>query len=486
MHHTSLPPRRTRIVATIGPVSRDPAVLRALLKAGVDVCRVNCSHASHDAIRADVARIRRMAVEVGRNVAILLDLQGPKIRTGKTPAPVLLNKGSLLTIVMDSDLIAHGTRVGTTWPQMAEDVKVGEPVLFADGALSGIVEAVRFVPGQPAEVDVRIDVGGALGSNKGINVPETRVRAPSLTDKDIGDLAAGVMAGVDYVALSFVRSVDDVRVLKEHLSLLGQPDVPIIAKIEKPQGVANIASILEEVAGLMVARGDLGVEIPFEQVPVAQKELIAAANRTGKLVITATQMLDSMERNPRPTRAEITDVANAILDGTDAVMLSGETASGQWPVESVLAMDRIAREVENSRWYRPPELTALPPSTTAEGIVMRSACYAVRENKKPLVVFTWSGATAIRASKSRPPAGVFAITHSQTVCDRLSLVWGVQAVMIPLIERTDDLIAAGERALLMAGYLKEGDEVVILAGRAPMRGATNMMKVEVIDGRSLL
>jgi pyruvate kinase len=228
------------------------------------------------------------------------------------------------------------------------------------------------------------------------------------------------------------------------------------------------------------------VEIPFEQVPVAQKELIAAANRTGKLVITATQMLDSMERNPRPTRAEITDVANAILDGTDAVMLSGETASGQWPVESVLAMDRIAREVENSRWYRPPELTALPPSTTAEGIVMRSACYAVRENKKPLVVFTWSGATAIRASKSRPPAGVFAITHSQTVCDRLSLVWGVQAVMIPLIERTDDLIAAGERALLMAGYLKEGDEVVILAGRAPMRGATNMMKVEVIDGRSLL
>jgi len=486
MHHTSLPPRRTRIVATIGPVSRDPAVLRALLKAGVDVCRVNCSHASHDAIRADVARIRRMAVEVGRNVAILLDLQGPKIRTGKTPAPVLLNKGSLLTIVMDSDLIAHGTRVGTTWPQMAEDVKVGEPVLFADGALSGIVEDVRFVPGQPAEVDVRIDVGGALGSNKGINVPETQVRAPSLTDKDIGDLAAGVMAGVDYVALSFVRSVDDVRVLKEHLSLLGQPDVPIIAKIEKPQGVANIASILEEVAGLMVARGDLGVEIPFEQVPVAQKELIAAANRTGKLVITATQMLDSMERNPRPTRAEITDVANAILDGTDAVMLSGETASGQWPVESVLAMDRIAREVENSRWYRPPELTALPPSTTAEGIVMRSACYAVRENKKPLVVFTWSGATAIRASKSRPPAGVFAITHSQTVCDRLSLVWGVQAVMIPLIERTDDLIAAGERALLMAGYLKEGDEVVILAGRAPMRGATNMMKVEVIDGRSLL
>ena len=474
--------RHTKIVATIGPGSRDPETLRALLQAGVDVARINCSHATADGIRSDVARIRRAATELGRNVAILLDLQGPKIRTGTIDPPVDLATGDVLTVVMDGRE-AVGKRVGTTWPTMADDVKVGEAVLFADGALTGTVAAVRPAGADgPAEVDIEIIHGGPLGSRKGINLPDTDIQAPALTEKDKADLAVGVAAGVDYVALSFVRHAADIADLRGCLEPLGRTDIPVIAKIEKPQAVANIDEILAAVQGIMVARGDLGVEIPFEQVPVVQKDLIAAANRTGRLVITATQMLDSMERNPRPTRAEITDVANAILDGTDAVMLSGETATGRYPVGSVETMDRIARQVEGSDWVRAPDLALLPAGNNAERTVLQAACYAVRAHPRPLVVFTWSGSTAIKSSKGRPPRGIFAVTHSQQVADRMALVWGVHSLNIPVIKGTDDLILAGERALLKHGELKHGDEVVVLAGQSPMRGATNMMKVEVIDG----
>ncbi len=480
-------PRHTRIVTTIGPATRAPEALRALFQAGANVARVNCSHATAEAIRADVARIRRAAMELDRNVAILLDLQGPKIRTGKVPTPLELATGDLLTVVMDTELVAHGSRVGTTWPTMAEDVAEGEPVLFADGALSGTVVAVRpATEAGPGEVDIRIEDGGALGSHKGINLPASNIQAPALTEKDIADLEVGVAAGVDYVALSFVRHAADCQLLRRHLERLGEGDMPIIAKIEKPQAVANIEEILGEVQGIMVARGDLGVEIPFEQVPDVQKTLIAKANQAGALVITATQMLDSMERNPRPTRAEITDVANAILDGTDAVMLSGETSVGRYPNEAVRTMDRIARRVESSSWFRHPELDELPGGSQAESTVLRAASYAVREGARSLVVFTWSGNTAIKSCKSRPAHGIFAITHDQKVADRLSLAWGVTAVKIPLIRGTDELIAAGERALLERGLVQHGDEVVVLAGRVPMRGATNMMKIEVVDGRSTL
>ncbi len=483
-------PRHTRIVATIGPASRSPEVLTALIRAGVNVCRINCSHASAEAIRGDVARIRRAATAAGQNIGILLDLQGPKIRTGKVSAPLPLEKGDILRVVMALDLVGEPVptegrtfRVGTTWTRMSLDVAAGEPVLFADGALLGTVAAVRQIPGQPDEVDIRIDVGGLLGSNKGINLPQTRINAPALTEKDIADVAVGVEAGADYVALSFARSAADVLQLRAELERLGAGQVPIVAKIEKPQGVANIDEILEVVQGIMVARGDLGVEIPLEQVPGVQKMLIEKSNRAGVLVITATQMLDSMERNPRPTRAEITDVANAIIDGTDALMLSGETASGMYPIEAVEVMDRIATEIEASAYLRQPDLRHLPGGSLAEGTVLRAACYAVREVERPMVVFTWTGATAIKASKSRPRRGVFAITHDHTVADRLALAWGVRAVTLPVIAGTDDLIAAGERALLEAGWVTHGEEVVLLAGRVPMRGATNMMKVEIIDGR---
>ena len=469
--------RRTRIVATLGPASRDPDTVAALVAAGVDVFRINCSHATPESIREAVARVRRAALVADRAIAILLDLQGPKIRTGHLAEPLALATGDVLTLVMDEDHVADGHRIGTTYTGMAGDVRVGDAVLFADGALSGTVSAVRR-DCSPAEVDITMIDGGDLGSHKGINLPGVAVSAPSLTTKDLEDLRVGVDAGVDYVALSFVREAADVLGLRAELDRLGR-DVPIIAKIEKPQAVDNIAEILTVVDGIMVARGDLGVEVNFARVPVLQKELIAAANKAGVLVITATQMLDSMERNPRPTRAETTDVANAVLDGTDAIMLSGETAAGRYPVRSVETMDRIAREVEQSRWMRAPIDDVSVLSGPAQTVV-RSACFAVQELSRPLVVFTWSGSTAILASKSRPPGPIYALTPNQSTYDRLALAWGVTPVLAPSVHNTDDLIALGEERLLQRGYVQRGDEVVVLAGNTPMKGATNTMKVFAI------
>ncbi len=480
------PTRKTRIVATIGPVSRDPAMLADLLRAGVDVCRVNCSHATHEGIRSDVARIRRAGMDLDRPVAILLDLQGPKIRTGPGE-PVQLATDDVLTVVMDEAVESRQTEtgavVGTTWPDMSTDVRVGERVLFADGALSGRVSAVRDRPvGTPDEVDITIIDGGELGARKGINMPDTAIRAPALTAKDRADLAVGIEAGVDYVAISFVRSANDVRQLQHLLEELGAPDTPIIAKIEKPQAVDAIDEILAEVAGIMVARGDLGVETPLEMVPVVQKRLIASANRAARLVITATQMLDSMERNARPTRAEVTDVANAIVDGTDAVMLSGETATGRYPVRAVEVMDRVARAVETSGFMPKPQLQDLPDADSGRGTVTRAACYAVRDNPRPLLVFTWSGRTAIMASKSRSQRSIYAFSPDPRVCDRLCLAWGVVPLRTPNLNNFDDLIVAAERQLLDRGLLQAGEEAVVIAGDAPIRGGNTLMKVERIDG----
>ena len=472
---------KTKIVATIGPATSEPDQLRELLTAGVDVCRINCSHASAEVIQADIARIRRTAIDLRLRVAILLDLQGPKIRTGPAQTPVLLASGDTLTIVMDPQLEAEGTRVGTTWPTMIDDVAVGDRMLFADGALSGNISAIR--PGSPGEIDIAIDAGGVLGAHKGINLPQTQIHAPALTEKDVADLEVGVKAGADYVALSFVRRAEDVRLLRTHLEHLGSPRLPVIAKIERPEAVEHIDEILEVVQGIMVARGDLGVELPLEQVPVAQKQLIQSANRAGVPVITATQMLDSMERNPRPTRAETTDVANAILDGTDAVMLSGETSIGKFPTEAVRVMKRIAAEVENSRFAKSRDVGRVEALAGPDFAVARAACRAVQELGKPLVIFTWSGRTAVLASKARLSVPIFALTPDEKVCDQLSLVRGVTAVKLPVFQNTDELIQAGERVLIDQGHLPEGSEVVVLAGNGPLRGAANLMKLEVLDGK---
>jgi pyruvate kinase len=470
--------RRTKIVATIGPATEDLDNLVTLFEAGVNVARINCSHASADGIRQGVSRIRRGALKANKSVAILLDLQGPKIRTGPG-APITLEPGDTLTVLMDKAFVATDKRVGTTWPSMVHDVAIGDRVLFADGALSGDVSGVRVRDG---EVDIQIDAGGELGAHKGINLPQSNIQAPALTDKDRADLAVGLAAGVDWVALSFVRHADDIAILREAMAEHGARHTPVIAKIEKPQAVANIDEILAVVDGIMVARGDLGVELPLEQVPVIQKRLIKAANHAGVPVITATQMLDSMERNPRPTRAETTDVANAILDGTDAVMLSGETSVGAYPFEAVRVMDRIARDVEQSHFLRQRDISKITALAGPANTVARCAAQAVQEGDRPLVVFTWSGRSAVLASKARMRAPIFALTPDERVADALSLVWGVTAVRMPIFRNTDEMIAAGERALLDAGLLPAGTEVVVLAGNTPMRGATNLMKIEVLDG----
>ncbi|MBA2321734.1 MAG: pyruvate kinase [Deltaproteobacteria bacterium] len=469
---------RTKIVATMGPASWDEPILSNLLSAGVDVARINCSHADHESIRRQVARIRRAAMKLGRPIAILLDLQGPKIRTGKVPVPLVLAPGDTLTVVMSRDHVGEGFKVGTTYPEMAGDVTVGDLVLFADGALGGVVSAVRFDPEVPAEVDIEMDIGGELGSFKGINLPGVDMSVPCLTEKDLADLAVGLEVGVDYVALSFVQGAADVVRLHMEMDKLGIR-VPVIAKIEKPKAVERIDAILEVAEGVMVARGDLGVEVSIEKVPVYQKAIIAAAHRHGALCITATQMLDSMERNPRPTRAETTDVANAILDGTDAIMLSGETATGKYPVEAVRMMDKISREVEGSEFFKTSRDDLLPKLKGMAGVVARSAVYAAKENARPLVIFTWSGETAKQASKARPRGPIFALTPNARVADQLCLAWGVTPVIVPTVHTTDELIEVGEETLLQLGLIKRGEEIVILAGRAPRQGATNLMKVHL-------
>ncbi|HMV66489.1 MAG TPA: pyruvate kinase [Myxococcota bacterium] len=469
---------RTRIVATLGPASWEPETLGRLIDAGVDVFRINCSHSDAATIRMQVARVRRAAYDRRVPIAILLDLQGPKIRTSKVAAPLELRAGDLLTVVMDEDVIGRDHRVGTTYPEMANDVHLGDRVLFADGALSGTVAAVR-TDKTPAEVDIRIRDGGMLGSNKGINLPGVRMSVPSLTEKDLADVDLGVEVGVDYVALSFVRRAQDILGLREHLRTRGA-QVPIIAKIEKPEALDHLDDILDVTDGVMVARGDLGVEVPLETVPVHQKRIIAAAAARGRIVITATQMLDSMERNPRPTRAETTDVANAILDGTDAVMLSGETSVGSYPIEAVRVMDAIARSAEQSAFFQGPSLERLPVMDGPQGAACRAACFAVAGTDTPLVVFTWSGDTAIYVSKARPLGPIFALSPLQPVVDRLALAWGVLPYLIPVAKSMEDLIDAGERILLQEGVVRPGQTLVVLGGNAPEHGATSFVKFHVV------
>ena len=478
-----LPLRKTKIVATIGPATESLAGLMSIMEAGVDICRVNCSHCDHNKIRRSVANIRRAAATLNRSIAILLDLQGPKIRTGIIDPPLQLKKGDILTLVMDEDYVANGNRIGNTWPTMANDVEIGEPVLFADGALSGTVSAIRHFDSRPSEVDITMIIGGELKSKKGINLPESKIKAPALTPKDEGDLVVGVEAGVDFVALSFVRHADDVTLLRNQLTALGKPDLPIISKIEKPQAIKNIEEILERTDGIMVARGDLGVEMPIAQVPIIQKKLIKEASRHGKIVITATQMLESMTFAPFPTRAEVTDVANAILDGSDAVMLSGETSTGKYPIQTIKTMAEIAINTENTSSNHYLDISEIIPLQGKYQSVIRAACYVAKEATRPLVVFTWSGKTAILASKTRPLKPIFAVSPNQTVVDQMRMVWGVYAIKVPQIDSTEELVIAAQNALMERGLVQEGDEVVILGGSAPLKGASNLMKIEIIDGK---
>jgi pyruvate kinase len=473
-----LPCRRTKIVATLGPACDDEATLQAMLTAGMDVARLNLSHGTHEEHAARAQRVRTLAASAGRPVALLLDLQGPKIRTERLDdgQPVLLVTGSDFAITT-RPLIGNAQIVSTSFAALPQDVAAGDRVLLDDGAIELRVQATT-----PDTVQCDVVHGGLLGEHKGINLPGVAVSAPALSAKDEADLRFGLDLGVDYVALSFVRRAADVEGVKQIIRAAGQ-STPVIAKLEKPEAIAHLDAIIAAFDGVMVARGDLGVELAPERVPTLQKQIIHRAQQYGKVVITATQMLESMTHSPRPTRAEASDVANAICDGTDAVMLSGETAAGDYPVESVAMMDRIARQAEAG-----PQSSA--PAHHHHGMhahaVTHAACSLAEEvHAQAIVVFTRSGFSAHLVSQWRPAAPVFAYTCETTTFRRLSLWWGITPVLIPFAGTTDAMLATVSNDLLQRGAAPEGCTVVFV-GSTPLlvRGRTNFVKLQTLGRRS--
>jgi pyruvate kinase len=469
--------RRAKIVATLGPASRSEAMLLRLIRAGLDVARLNFSHGTAAEHAKTSKLVRRIAGEEGRTVAILLDLQGPKLRVGEIAGTLTLKRGAQITLTTRAVTTSAGARavaIPVTYRPLPRDVKKGDTILLDDGLIQ-----LRVLRTTATDVVCRVIEGGPLTSHKGINIPGRKLSTPALTSKDRRDLAAGVKMGVDYVALSFVREAADIESLKRAMRRL-KADIPIIAKIEKPQAVENLDAILEHADGIMVARGDLGVELPPEDVPILQKRMIQAARRAGKPVITATQMLESMIQHPRPTRAEASDVANAIFDGTDAVMLSAETAVGAYPEEAVRMMARIIEHAEGSAAYRslPSPVAAGTSQTVPEAVAEAAGAAANELSAAAIAVFTQTGGTARVVAKFRPITPVYAFTPFESVRRRLALVWGIRPRCIELLPGTDEMVDAVARRLLHDGAVRHGDLLVITAGTPVQRpGSTNFLKV---------
>jgi len=474
---------KTKIVATIGPATRTPKMVQGLIAAGMRLCRINLSHGSHEDHARTIALVREMSEVAGVHVPVMMDLQGPKIRTGPLDGgPVKLEKNAKLTLTTQS-ILGTASKVSVSYIDLPESVSPGERILLDDGAIR-----LKVLSTDEDEVVCRIETSGILDEHKGVNIPGSELQLPSLTDKDIEDLYFGIEQEVDMIALSFVRKAEDVLELKKRLEENGS-DIPIIAKLEKPQAIDNLDEILRSADGIMVARGDLGVEMSLEQVPVLQKTIIAKANRTSKPVITATQMLESMIHSPRPTRAEASDVANAILDGTDAIMLSGETAVGDYPVEAVQMMSRIAEEAERSyltQAYRRrhsdgASLATLHSGTRAIG---HAACQAVEDlGAKAIITFSWSGGTALLISKFRPRAEIIVVTRSARFARRMQLYWGVTPLVAGDLGDVDNLLKEMEKVSIEAGLVAPGDKVVMTAG-IPVagEGRTNFMKIHEVGG----
>jgi pyruvate kinase len=465
--------RRAKIVCTIGPASQDEDSIAGLIEAGMNVARLNFSHGTYDQHRAVYERIRRASDRAGKAVAILQDLQGPKIRVGKMQdGGVLLEPGQTFRFVTE-EVIGDRERCSTSYKTLPRDARVGEEILMDDGLLR-----VRVIEIGPDWVDTVVLDGGLLNDKKGMNLPTTAVSLPSLTPKDRQDLEFGIELGVDFVALSFVRSSLDIHQLRAYLPEKGAPAV--IAKVEKPQAVRNLEEIVFAADGVMVARGDLGVEMPPEQVPIIQKRLLQLCNTYGKLSITATQMLESMTTNPRPTRAEASDVANAIFDGTDAVMLSAETASGKYPLESVRMMDRIVREAESSTLYQFADTNVKPPERlqTFSVAIAKAATIAAEELRvSAIACFTMGGGTARLIKSQHPSRDVFAFTPQQSTYNRMALYRGITPVLTEVRLETDALIELVEQELRTKGAARDGDHVIIVMGVPVGVGTpTNMIK----------
>lgn len=470
--------RKTKIVCTIGPASEDPVILEKLMKAGMNVARLNFSHGDFAEHQARIDNLREVSARLEKNVAILLDTKGPEIRTHTMAGGAInLEKGQDL-IVSAEEVEGTTEKISVTYAGLSDDLEPGKKILLDDGLIE--LEVLEI---QGKDLRTRVLNNGELKNKKGVNLPNVSVNLPGITDKDAADIEFGIKQGVDFIAASFVRRASDVLEIRELLEKHGAEDIQIVPKIENQEGIDNIDSILEVSDGLMVARGDLGVEIPPEDVPLAQKELIKKCNTLAKPVITATQMLDSMQRNPRPTRAEASDVANAIFDGTDAIMLSGETAAGDYPVESVQTMSNIARKTETALKYKNilSQRTKESRVSITNSISQAVSHTAFNLNAAAILSATESGNTARIVSKYRPESPIIAVSSNPGVVRKLALVWGVKAIHGAAAKTTDEMLDITVTEALKSGRVEHGDLVVITAG-VPVgeSGTTNIMKVHVI------
>ncbi|MGL5417539.1 MAG: pyruvate kinase [Clostridium sp.] len=471
--------RKTKMICTIGPASESDEILTKVIEAGMNASRHNFSHGDHEEHRGRMNKVRKLAAELGKEIAIVLDTKGPEIRTGKfEPSKVELQKGSEFTIFVKEEVIGDTTKCSVTYDGLVDDVVAGNTILIDDGLVGLTVKSV-----EGNKVICEVMNTGLVGTHKGVNVPGVSIKLPALTEKDEADLKFGCEMKVNMIAASFVRKAEDVLAIRKVLDENGGKDILICPKIENQEGVDNIDSIIAVSDAIMVARGDLGVEIPIENVPAVQKMIIEKCNIAGIPVITATQMLDSMIRNPRPTRAEVSDIANAILDGTDAIMLSGESANGTYPVEAVSTMSRIATQAEKQLDYEVAVSKATKHIPAIAGVISRAACNAANElQAAAIVTSTKSGATAKRLSQCRPECPIVAITKDEVVAKQLVFAWGVYPVVADKFESTDAMM---EKSVIIAeekGFIAKGDTVVIAAG-VPLDkvGATNLMKIEIVE-----
>ena len=463
--------RRAKIVATLGPATSSYEQIRAVIEAGVDVARMNLSHGSYEVHEEVYRNVRKAAEDIGKPVGVFVDLQGPKIRLGKfSDGPVMLEKGATFTITIE-DILGDVNICGTTFKGLPGDVKPGDLLLIDDGKVR-----LKATEVSATTVTTVVEIGGPVSNNKGINLPGVAVNVPALSEKDEDDLRWAIRLGADMIALSFVRDANDIVRVHEIMKEEGKY-LPVIAKIEKPQAVEALEEIIDAFDGIMVARGDLGVEMPLEEVPIVQKRAVELSRRWAKPVIVATQMLETMIENSRPTRAEASDVANAILDGADAVMLSGETSVGKWPVETVEVMARIIESTEDNGLDRIPGLGTRPH--THSGAVSKAAVeIAELLGSKFVCVFTESGDSLRRVSRLRSAVPILAFTPNADTRRRLSMVWGSKTFLVNPVKHTDQMMDQVDEILLAQGLAKMGDEVVVVAGTPPgVPGSTNTLRV---------
>ena len=477
--------KKTKIICTIGPKSESYEKLEKMTNLGMNVCRLNFSHGDYEEHSARIKTIKEVRKNLNKNLAILLDTKGPEIRTHQMEnGAVLLEQGSKVTVSM-TEVLGTSEKFSITYEQLVHDVKKGDTILLDDGLIGLSVQDVDIKQGL---IYTTVQNGGVLKNKKGVNVPGVSTKLPGITEKDEQDIRFGCKQGIDFVAASFVRTKENVLEVRRILKEEGCEHVQIIPKVECQECVDNIESVIEVSDGIMIARGDLGVEVPAEQVPIIQKNIINLCNKAGKFVITATQMLDSMQKNPRPTRAEVSDVANAIFDGTDAIMLSGESAAGKYPVESVETMAKIAKRTEDMQDYSTiiTERSKIKETVNLTNAIGISVAHtALNLNLHTIVTYTESGQTARLISKYRPNASILAVTPSEKVARGLSLVWGVQARVSHQATSTDDMLETAKEIAKESGYAKEGDPIIITGG-IPVNtaesnvGTTNFIKVSIV------